>query len=588
MKQRLFLPLLLIALGYLLFTNGEVKVIAAGIAIFLVGMFLLEEGFRLFAGGALQRVLQRSTDTITKALFSGFLATSIVQSSSLISVIAISFLSAEMIALTQAVGIIFGSNLGTTTTAWIVAGFGLKVKIAQFAMPMLVLGVVMRFSSLKGYKGFGSILIGLGFVFLGIGYMKEGFDSMKDSIDLAGIATPGITGLLTFIGAGIAATVLIQSSSATMAIVITALASGHIPYESAMAMAIGANVGTTVTAIVGSIASNTNGKRLAGAHFVFNMVTAAIAIIALPWLVLAVDSLSDIFDIDTEDYVLKLALFHTLFNLIGILAVTPFTSRMVAWLKRLIGEEPVRRGKAKYLDKNAIAMSQAATVAIYKETEHLYDVTLEAVLHGLLLHRHDVLSSKDLRKVVSKETGGVQIDVDGFYHKRVKGLYSDIIEYATLAVSEMNEEQTQRIYELKLANRNIIEVFKNVREIHKNIVAYMNHPNPDIAKEYNFIRMRIAEVVRRIEKMRKHPDDLEVLTDIEMQRSEVKMLDMIENGHIDDLIRASKIDSKMASSLINDSAFAYIVATKMLETATILWIKDKDIRDMELEEEVKT
>ena len=249
----------LAVLGYFVIVSSDFKVIAAGIAVFTVGMFLMEDGFRQFTGGIMERVLEKMTDKLIKAIFSGFFVTSIVQSSSLVSIIAISFLSAELLGLSQAIGIIFGSNIGSTTTAWIVAGFGVKVKIAYYAMPMIIFGVILRFFKNNTYHGIGSVLLGLGFVFLGIGYMKEGFDTLKEGIDLARFAIPGLLGLLAYIGVGIVATVVIQSSAATMAIVITALASGQIMYMNALALAIGANIGTTITAIMGAMTSNDNG-----------------------------------------------------------------------------------------------------------------------------------------------------------------------------------------------------------------------------------------------------------------------------------------------------------------------------------------
>jgi phosphate:Na+ symporter len=166
MIGRIMAPLLFLAFAWFVVSSGDARTIIAGIAIFLIGMHYMENGFKLFSGGALETVLGRFTGTTPRAVFTGFLSTSIVQSSSLVSVIIISFLSAELIGLTQAVGVVFGSNIGTTTTAWLVSAFGLKIKISAYALPMLIFGVVMQFSRHVTYKGLGSVLIGLGFIFL--------------------------------------------------------------------------------------------------------------------------------------------------------------------------------------------------------------------------------------------------------------------------------------------------------------------------------------------------------------------------------------------------------------------------------------
>ena len=224
MLRKILLPSIFILLGYGFWISPDFKEITAGVAIFLFGMLFLEEGFKAFTGGTLESVLKKTTNKLWKSLSFGVLSTTIMQSSSLVSVITISFLSAGLIGLAEGIGIIFGANLGTTTGAWLVAGFGLKVKISAYAMPMLVFGIILVFQSSKALKGIGYVLAGLGFLFLGIHHMKEGFEAFKDSIDLAAYAIPGLKGLLVFTGIGIFATVVMQSSHATLVLIITALA----------------------------------------------------------------------------------------------------------------------------------------------------------------------------------------------------------------------------------------------------------------------------------------------------------------------------------------------------------------------------
>jgi len=302
MFKRVIAPLLFLLFIWFIIYNNDAKTIIAGIAIFLIGMHYMENGFKLFSGGALENILEKFTSNTPKAIGTGFLATAVVQSSSLVSVIIISFLSAELIGLTQAVGIVFGSNIGTTTTAWLVSSLGLKIKIAQYALPMLIIGVIMQFSKHNYYKGLGSVLIGLGFIFLGISYMKEGFETLKNGLDLAEYAMQGYMGVFIYILFGAIATIVIQSSSATMAIIITALATGQIDYINALSLAIGANVGTTVTAAMGAMASNKNGKRLAVAHFIFNISTGLIAVIFIYQLKDLVDLIAPLFTISDTNY----------------------------------------------------------------------------------------------------------------------------------------------------------------------------------------------------------------------------------------------------------------------------------------------
>ncbi|TXK98975.1 hypothetical protein BMR02_08145 [Methylococcaceae bacterium HT1] len=159
----------------------------------------------------------------------------------------------------------------------------------------------------------------MGFLFLGIHYMKEGFAVFRDTINLAEYTIPGLKGLLIFILIGVTTTVIIQSSDATMAIIITALAVHQISYENSLALAIGANIGTTITAILSAIGVNVEGKRLAAAHLIFNVITACVALLMMQQFIMAVDYLARIVHIAEDDYTLKLAMFHSLFNITGIL-----------------------------------------------------------------------------------------------------------------------------------------------------------------------------------------------------------------------------------------------------------------------------
>jgi len=582
MFKKIIVPLLFLLFIWFIISNNDAKTIIAGIAIFLIGMHYMENGFKLFSGGALETALSKCTDCTAKAIGTGFLATSIVQSSSLVSVIVISFLSAELISLTQAVGIVFGSNIGTTTTAWLVSSFGLKIKIAQYALPLLIFGVVMQFSSRIPYKGLGSVLIGLGFIFLGIAYMKDGFETLKSALDLAEYAIPGYLGIFVYILFGAIATVVIQSSSATMAIIITALATGQIDYINALSLAIGANVGTTVTAALGSLASNRNGKRLAVAHFIFNIITGLVAVIFIYPLKDLVDLLSTAFSI--SDDAMKLALFHTIFNVIGVLLVTPFIGHLVRYLQPLFHPKDKGRGRAKYLTNEVMELPATAIVAIRKETIHLYDKSLEAIVHAMNLHRSEIFSDKDIDKIVVQSVALIEVDIDKIYQEEIKNLYSEIIHYSSMSQSLMDQEGNSKIYDLKLTARDIIEMVKDVRELQKNLNYFSKSGNASMIGEYNKLRSQLITVLRNIQQIRDYEADEveeeEILTRIEVQKEKVIESEKLMNQNIDTLIRENKISSTMASSLINDVGFTYSICRKFLKSAITLWVKQEEIKHL--------
>lgn len=580
MLKKYYFQFFLLFLSFIVFYSHDFKIIIAGVAIFLVGMVFMEEGFKLFSGGTLERALQVSTDTLPKAMGTGFVATAIMQSSSLVSIIIISFLSAELITLSGAIGVIFGSNIGSTTTAWIVSAFGVKIDIATFAMPMIIFGAVLKFAQSKSYQGVGKILLGLGFVFLGIDYMKDGFEVLQKTLDISKFAVEGYLGALVYISLGVVATVIMQSSAATMAIIITALATNQIVYINAIELAIGANVGTTITAVLGAISSNSNGKRVALAHFIFNITTAVVAVVFLYQLSDLTTYAASKIGIADNDYAMKLALFHTIFNLLGVILVSPFTHKLVKYLETLFIEVNIYALKPLYLDKVVINVPDAAVESIKKETIHLYDSAIEAISHSMFLHRHKFIKNADLESAVKDTDITLNTDINEFYTNKIKSLYGDIIYYATLSQEHMNEEYQSKVYDLKLASRMIIEAIKNMRDLQKNILYYSKSKNSYVKDEYSNLRLYIARTIDTIEKLKEHDDELDVISTIELLKENTKALESIKNSRIDALIRENKIDSKMATSLINDSVFAYDVTQKLIQVATILWIKDRDIRTL--------
>ena len=420
MLSKIILPLLLMILAYSLWISPDFTQVAAGVAIFLFGVLSLKQGFQGFSGGALQRILRACTNRLWKSLSFGLVATTLMQSSSLVSVLTISFLSVGLIDLASGIGVVFGANLGTTASAWLIAGFGLKVKIANFAMPMLVFGVFLIFQKSKLLSAMGSILVGMGFLFLGIHYMKEGFAVFRGSIDLAQYAIPGTKGLLIFMLIGLVTTVIIQSSDATMAIIITALSVQQISYENSLALAIGANIGTTITAIISSLGVNVEGKRLAAAHLIFNVITACIALLMLNQFVLAVDYLATLVHIAADDYTLKLAMFHTLFNVTGILILLPFIDRLVKFIQHILKGELVSVDKPEFLNAAAMAFPDTVVLAVHQETLRLYRHGRHIILTTLGFVEEDALSAQDLKQLLLRSRVNASYDVQAAYDRNIK------------------------------------------------------------------------------------------------------------------------------------------------------------------------
>lgn len=589
MLRKIILPIIFALLAYGFWVSPDFKQIAAGVAIFLFGMLFLEDGFKVFTGGILEKILKRTTDKLWKSMTFGAVSTSIMQSSSLVSVITISFLSAGLLGLTAGIGIIFGANLGTTTGAWLIAGFGLKIDIAAYAMPMLVFGIILAFQGSKAAKGLGYILAGLGFLFLGIHHMKEGFETFKSTIDLAQFAVPGLAGLLIYTGIGIFATVVMQSSHATLVITITALAAGQITYENALALAIGANVGTCITAILGAISANVDGKRLAAAHLIFNVTTGVVAIIFMKYILVAVDSLSSLAGIANDDWTLKLAVFHTLFNTLGITIMVPLINQLVKVLYQIFPQPKADLAAPLYLNDAVADFPDTLVETVRKEVLHLFDNAFEVLAHGLNLHRHDIRSDADLAELTQRPDQLMAFDIDDIYGRKVKVLYNAIVEFTSRNQSQLPQEHMERVIMLRDAARDIVEAIKDVKHMRKNLITYIVSSNASIKAEYNRIRAQLGEILRELTTLRDAGEDADLVA-LDGLRLQMEENDSTLNGNLDHLIRDGRITAPMATSLMNDSSYAYDVARNLIAAGESLF-GPQDLgmrqaaRDMELDED---
>ena len=574
MLRRILLPSVFGVLAYGFWASPDFNEIAAGVAIFLFGMLSLEEGFHSFTGGVLEKILSRTTDRLWKSITFGVVTTTLMQSSSLVSVITISFLSAGLLGLTQGIGIIFGANLGTTTGAWLVAGFGLKVNISAYAMPMLVFGVILVFQKGRNLKGLGYILTGLGFLFLGIHHMKEGFEAFKSGVDLTRFAVSGFPGLALFTLVGVAATVVMQSSHATLVLIITALAAGQITYPNALALAIGSNIGTTITAILGALSANEQGKRLAAAHLLFNGVTGALAIAGIHQFVWLVDVVSSGLGIVADDYTLKLAVFHTLFNLLGVAVTVPFIGPLVTLLERLI-RSPMRvAAEPKYLNSAAVDFPDTAVEAVRNESIHLYENAMGLICRTLGLNPDAVFSERPLESSVQ---GAVPpYPIDEAYQGEVKALFSQIIAFISRAAFTWQEQQSSQLHWLRNAGTELVEAVKGVKHLQKNLVRYTASTNPAQRAEYQNIRREMAEALRDLEHTRHTEEGDMLLMAFDHLRLEVEQ---VEHGLLDrvyGLINGQSISPEAGTSLINDYGYACDVLRHLIQAAGTLFPDSRD------------
>lgn len=335
-----------------------------GLGLFLLGMQLMTNGLKRAAGQTLRKALEAATRSRMRGLISGTAITALVQSSSAVTVATIGFVNAGLLNLGQSIAVIYGCNIGTTMTGWLVATIGFNFKISAFALPMIGLGVVMSLvGGEKRYAYLGTSLTGFGLFFIGLSFLKNTFTGLENSIPFE---TIGVTsyGLALFVLAGFVMTVLIQSSSAAMAITLSMASTGAIPLAAAGALVIGANLGTTSTAALSVIGATSNAKRIACAHVFFNLITGGVGLLLL---IALADAINHSGINQTIDMVILLALFHTLFNVLGVLIMWPITTPMVEFLKARFSRGDEDLAKARYLDKNILETPSLAIDAMTRE-----------------------------------------------------------------------------------------------------------------------------------------------------------------------------------------------------------------------------
>ncbi|MCB5364152.1 Na/Pi cotransporter family protein [Pusillimonas sp. CC-YST705] len=329
-----------------------------GMGLFLIGMALLSDGLTQFAGDALRRALLRFTGSPVKAFTSGALITLVVQSSTATTVTLIGFVSAGLIGFAQALGVVMGASLGTTGTGWIVSTLGLKIDLGFYTMPLIGLGALARLLARGRWRHMGGALAGFGMLFVGIGTMQEGMMGANEWFSLSDMDGSSWGGRAVALLIGLLMTVLLQSSTATVAATLTALDTGAVDFELAAVVVIGAAIGTTMTGVLAALGGSLLAKRTALAHVVFNFTSGLIAMLLLPLLLAVLDFAQH--HLGLEPGGVSLAAFHTLFIGLGVALFLPHADWFARRIERLLperGDSPTRQLDSSQWQVPALALA---------------------------------------------------------------------------------------------------------------------------------------------------------------------------------------------------------------------------------------
>lgn len=408
--------------------------LVGSLGLFIFGMKIMSEGIQKAAGHKMKSILNFMTGNRFAAVFTGFAITAIIQSSSATTVMVVSFVNANLMSLAQSIGVIMGANIGTTVTGWMVAILGFKVKVTALAIPAVAIG--FPFIIIKSLKksDWGEILIGFGILFLGLGFLKDSVPDISQNPEalkfLANLSGTGLGTMALFVLAGTLLTVLVQSSSASMAITLTMANAGWFGYEAAAAIVLGQNIGTTVTAYLASIGTNLNARRASRAHILFNVLGTIWVLVLLNPLLQFVNFIvpGDVYTSEAF-YLLPthLAMFHTVFNIVNTIIFLPFIQNFAKLVIRLVpGEEKAAAPWSKYTYSYISAFQETPEIYLLKVQDEIHKMAV--IIQDMFIRFRQVFESPDRDmgneveelKKIEEYTDQMQVELTHYMSELVK------------------------------------------------------------------------------------------------------------------------------------------------------------------------
>ncbi len=388
----------------------ELLHLLGALGFFIYGMKLMSESIQKVAGSKMRNILSAMTSNRFKGVFTGFLLTSLVQSSSATTVLVVSFVNAGLLSLVESIGVIMGANIGTTVTAWLISIIGFKVKIDAYALPIIAIGFPMLFINKSKVKSWGEVLIGFALLFLGLAYLKDSVPDLRANPEilefLASYTDLGLLSTLLFVGIGTLITVIVQSSSAAMALTLVMANNGWIPFELAAAMVLGENIGTTITANLAALVANVHAKRAAAAHFIFNIFGVVWIILFMHFFLTGINSYMESsygmspFN-DPEAVPIGLSIFHTAFNVVNVLLLIGFVGFIAKMVVKMVpskGDD--EEFHLEYIGTGMMDTAELSLGEAAKEIAKFGEITSR--MNGFLRELIKVDKSKKQKKYLSK------------------------------------------------------------------------------------------------------------------------------------------------------------------------------------------
>ena len=419
----------------------ELLTLIGALGFFIYGMKVMSDGIQKVAGSKMRSILSKMTSNRFLGITTGFILTALLQSSSATTVMIVSFVNAGLLSLVESIGVIMGANIGTTITAWLISLLGFKVKISAIALPIIAIGFPMMFSSKSNIKSWAEVLIGFALLFMGLDALKESVPNLgsEELNFLKSYADMGIISTLIFIGVGTILTLVVQSSSAAMALTLVMCYEGYIPFELAAAMVLGENIGTTITANLAALVGNVHAKRAARAHFIFNIFGVIWMIFAFQFFINSIDNymisnmdLSPVSSVGESVAVpIGLSIFHTTFNILNVLLLVwfiPFIVRLVIRIQPSKGEVD-EEFHLEHIGGGLMQTAELSVLEAQKEVIKFGKITSK--LYNMILELRKETDSKKFNKLMERIkkyediTDRMEVEIADYLAKAAQGEMSD-------------------------------------------------------------------------------------------------------------------------------------------------------------------
>lgn len=425
--------------------------LVGSLGLFLFGMKTMSEGLEKFAGDGLRNILAAMTNNRFKGVITGVAVTALIQSSSATTVMVVSFVNAGLMTLAQAIGVIMGANIGTTVTAWVISAIGFKVNMAAITLPLLAIGIPLIFSGKSKRKSIGEFIFGFAFLFMGLNYLQTSATNLNIgslvATMLASVADGGFFTVLLFVIVGALVTMLVQASAATMAITLM-LFDMQIPgfgLEQAAALAMGQNIGTTITAFIASLTANTQARRAALAHMFFNVFGVVVVLIIFYPFCNAVSWFVDTVMHAGNNDLFKLSAFHTAFNVFNTILLIGFVNWIEKFVCKVLPQKEQEEKRLRYISGGLLSTAELSIVQARKEiglmAERCHKM-LEMV-KGALFAEKDEDFEKEFKRIEHYEqiTDNMEVEIAEYLRKVSEGRLSadskNTISYMLREVDEL-------------------------------------------------------------------------------------------------------------------------------------------------------